>query len=102
MKKTIIILSIVIFALFALIPLVVIGTTYASEGSLAPFILSVTLVPVIAAIIFVVAIIVSYKRKLRGAIYPLDKFTSLTLTDQSDVYSHSHTTRYKYKSSNKK
>lgn len=57
----------------------------------------------ITAAIFVVSVVVSYKKKLRGSIYPFDKFTTLDLTAESDTYSHSHTTRYKYKdSSNRK
>jgi hypothetical protein len=52
--------------------------------------------------IFLIAVIVSYKKKLRGSIYPFDKFTTLDLTDQYDKYSHSHTTRYRYRNSDKK
>ena len=52
--------------------------------------------------IFVISVVVSYKKKLRGTIYPFDKFTNLELTDYYDKYSHSNTTRYKYKDSSKK
>ncbi len=52
--------------------------------------------------IFLLAVVGSYKTKLRGEIYPIDKYTTLELTGQSDIYSHSHTTSYRYKSSNKK
>lgn len=65
--------------------------------------LLVLLIPTILTIvIFVIVVIVSYKKKLRGAIYPLNKFTTLDLTDHSDIYTHSHTTRYKYRDSNKR
>ena len=57
---------------------------------------------IVTILIFVIAVVASYKKKLRGAIYPLDKFTTLDLTSHSDTYSHSHTTRYKYKSSDNK
>ena len=67
---------------------------------------TIILVSVIATIltvvIFVVSVVVSYKKKLRGTIYPFDKFTNLELTDYYDKYSHSHTTKYKYKDSNRK
>ena len=54
---------------------------------------------IITALIFVICVVVSYKKKLRGTIYPFDKFTTLDLTDFSDVYTHSHTTRYQYRDS---
>lgn len=52
--------------------------------------------------IFAIAVVVSYKKKLRGTIYPFDKFTNLELTDYYDKYSHSHTTKYRYRDSNRK
>ncbi len=65
--------------------------------------LLVFLIPIfITIIIFVIVVVVSYKKKLRGSIYPLDKFTTFELTDYSDIYTHSHTTRYKYRDSSKK
>ena len=57
---------------------------------------------IVTAGIFALAVVLSYKKKLRGSIYPFDKFTNLELTDYYDKYSHSHTTRYKYKDSSKK
>ncbi len=70
------------------------------------FYFNVVIVAVIVAVviagIFAIAVVVSYKKKLRGTIYPFDKFTNLELTDYYDTYSHSHTTRYKYKDSSKK
>ena len=66
---------------------------------------TVIIVSVIAMIltggIFAIAVVVSYKKKLRGSIYPFDKFTNLELTDYYDKYSHTHTTRYKYRNSKK-
>lgn len=79
----------------------------AESGDIS-FDFNIILVAVIAMLItiliFVIAVVVSYKKKLRGTIYPFDKFTTLDLTDYSDVYTHSHTTRYKYRdsSSNRK
>ena len=67
---------------------------------------TVIVISVIAAaltgIIFAVSVIASYKKKLRGTIYPFDKFTHLELTDYYDKYSHSTTTRYKYRDSSRK
>ena len=101
MRKTALIL---IFMLCIMLSLTIItsASDYSQSTDYTPFILIAVLVPCVSVIIFVVAVIVSYKKKLRGEIYPLDKFTTLDLTDQSDVYSHSHTTSYRYKSSNKK
>ena len=71
------------------------------ESDYASFFVFLIAVATLGAGIFVVAVIISYKTKLRGAIYPLEKFTKLDLTSHSDVYSHSHTTKYRYKSSKK-
>ena len=57
---------------------------------------------VVGASIFLLAVIGSYKKKLRGEIYPIDKYTTLELTAESDIYSHSHTTSYRYRSNKKK
>ena len=81
------------------------GSEYASahnESNYGAFALMLIVITGLSVGIFVVAVIASYKTKLRGAIYPVDKFTTLDLTMHSDVYSHSHTTRYRYRSSKKK
>ena len=101
MKKTALILALVIYIMLSL-TLVVSASDYSNSTDYTPFILIIIIAPALCVIIFVVTVILLYKKKLRGAIYPLDKFTTLDLTDQSDIYTHSHTTRYKYKSSDKK
>lgn len=101
MKKTALILSLVICIMLSL-TLVVSASDYSDSTDYTPFILIIIIAPVACIIIFVVTVILLYKKKLRGAIYPLDKFTTLDLTSHSDTYSHSHTTRYKYKSSDNK
>lgn len=70
--------------------------------SIKGFLLVLLIPMLLTIIIFVIVVIVSYKKKLRGAIYPLNKYTTLDLTAHSDTYSHSHTTRYKYRDSSKK
>ena len=101
MKKTLITVFIIISVLSILVPFILIGSDFSNDGLNVYFFALVILVPFAATLGFVVAIIVLYKKKLRGAIYPLDKFTQLTLTAQSDVFTHKHTTKYKYKSGKK-
>ena len=101
MKKTLITVLIIIFLLAILLPFILIGKDFPNDGSTAYFYAAVILVPIIATLVFVITVIALYKKKLRGAIYPLDKFTQLTLTAQTDVFTHKHTTKYKYKSSKK-
>ena len=101
MKKTLITVLIIIFLLAILVPFILIGRNISGSELSLYFFASVILVPFIATLIFVVTVIVLYKKKLRGTIYPLDKFTSMSLTGQSDVFTHKHTTRYKYRSSKK-
>ena len=96
---------ILVFSLLIAVSLTVIVGADSGNGFIIDG--TVILVSVIAMLItitiFVVAVVVSYKKKLRGSIYPFDKFTTLDLTAHNDTYSHSHTTRYKYKdSSNRK
>ena len=66
------------------------------------FIFVVVEMALFGASILTLAVVGTYKNKLRGEIYPIDKYTTLELTEESDVYSHSHTTSYRYKSSKKK
>ena len=100
MRKTALMLAFIICIMLSL-TLIASASDY-NDTDYTPFILIMVIAPIASIIIFVVTVIIIYKRKLRGAIYPLDKFTTLELTHQSDIYTHSHTTRYKYKSSNKK
>ena len=81
--------------------LIVSAEDYESSFNYNIIIVAIVLM-VVTTGIFLIAVIVSYKKKLRGSIYPFDKFTKLELTDHYDKYSHSHTTRYKYKDSSKK
>ena len=62
----------------------------------------VVAIAVIGVSIFLLGVIGSYKKKLRGEIYPIDKYTTLELTAESDIFSHSHTTSYRYRSNKKK
>ena len=66
------------------------------------FIFVVVAMAIFGSSILILAVIGTYKKKLRGEIYPIDKYTTLELTAESDIYSHSHTTSYRYKSSKKK
>lgn len=100
MKKLSLIL---IFALLFAITLSVVS----SASGIGEYVPTLILVGVAAFIIttgiFVICVVASYKKKLRGTIYPFDKFTNLELTDYYDQYTHSHTTKYKYRdSSNRK
>lgn len=95
--------------LIILLAVIVIFTVYLNAGNgdygesdYSSFFVFLIVVVALGVSIFVVAVIASYKTKLRGAIYPLEKFTKLDLTSHSDVYSHSHTTKYRYKSSKNK
>ena len=84
------------------ISLSLISSASGLEGEVPTLILVGIVGFALAAGIFALAVVLSYKKKLRGSIYPFDKFTNLELTDYYDKYSHSHTTRYKYKDSSKK
>ena len=96
---------ILVFSLLIAVSLTVVvgaesGDVFTISGNL---IIVCIVAAIITTVIFVVSVVASYKKKLRGSIYPFDKFTTLDLNAHSDTYSHSHTTRYKYKdSSNKK
>ncbi|MBR2025203.1 MAG: hypothetical protein IKA02_05295 [Clostridia bacterium] len=94
---------ILIFALLIAISLTVVaGATSIDDNTVTVIVVSV-IAMFLTGGIFAIVVVVSYKKKLRGTIYPFDKFTNLELTDFYDKYSHSHTTRYKYKdSSNRK
>ena len=103
MKKLLTVL--IVLLVIVLFLAVCLGSEYASangESDYGAFALVLIAVTGLSVGIFVVAVIASYKTQLRGAIYPVDKFTTLDLTMHSDVYSHSHTTRYRYRSSKKK
>ena len=50
------------------------------------------LVGLVAAIISIVGVVLSYKRKNRSPIYPLDKFTDLDLREKEDRYLYTRTT----------
>ena len=50
------------------------------------------LVGLVAAAIAIVGVILSYKRKNRSPIYPLDKFTDLDLREKVDRYLYTRTT----------
>ncbi len=92
--------------IFSLLIAISMALIVGAEGYNDTFDFNVVIVAVVAMVItagiFAIAVIVAYKKKLRGTIYPFDKFTNLELTDYYDKYSHSHTTRYKYKDSSKK
>ena len=49
-------------------------------------------VGLVAALIAVVGVILSYRRKNRSPIYPLDQFTNLNLTEKEDRYLYTRTT----------
>lgn len=49
-------------------------------------------VGLVAAIGAVVGVILSYRRKNRSPIYPLDQFTKLNLTEKQDRYLYTRTT----------
>lgn len=101
MKKLSFTLFLAILIMLSL-TMIVSASDYSSSTDYTPFIAICIAGPFIGVIIFIVAVVASYKKKLRGAIYPLDKFTTLDLTSHSDTYSHSHTTRYRYRNSSKK
>ena len=101
MKRFLITVLIIISVLSILVPFILIGSDFSNDGLNVYFFALVILVPFAATLGFVVTVIVLYKKKLRGTIYPLDKFTSMSLTGQSDVFTHKHTTKYKYRSSKK-
>lgn len=46
----------------------------------------------LAALIAIVGVILSYHRKNRSPIYPLDQFTNLNLTEKVDRYLYTRTT----------
>ncbi len=50
------------------------------------------LVGLVAAIGAIVGVILSYKRKNRSPIYPLDQFTDLDLREKEDRYLYTRTT----------
>ena len=50
------------------------------------------LVGIVAAVCAIVGVVLSYHRKNRSPIYPLDQFTNLHLTEQSDRYLYTRTT----------
>lgn len=93
---------ILIFTLLIMVSLSIISSASGIDESTSTIILVGIVGFALTSGIFAVAVVVSYKKKLRGTIYPFDKFTNLELTDYYDKYSHSHTTRYKYKDSSKK
>ena len=93
---------ILIFTLLIAVSLSIISSASGIDESTSTIILVGVIGFIVTAGIFAISVVVSYKKKLRGTIYPFDKFTNLELTDYYDKYSHSHTTRYKYKDSSKK
>lgn len=50
------------------------------------------LVGIVCAAISIVGVILSYKRKNRSPIYPLDQFTDLDLREKTDRYLYTRTT----------
>ncbi|MBO4283046.1 MAG: hypothetical protein J5958_00330 [Clostridia bacterium] len=50
------------------------------------------LVGIVCAVCAIVGVVLSYHRKNRSPIYPLDQFTNLNLTEQSDRYLYTRTT----------
>ena len=50
------------------------------------------LVGVVCALCAVLGVVLSYHRKNRSPIYPLDQFTNLDLTEKSDRYLYTRTT----------
>ena len=50
------------------------------------------IVGLVCAVAAIVGVILSYKRKNRSPIYPLDKFTDLDLHEKTDRYLYTRTT----------
>lgn len=93
---------ILIFTLLIAVSLSVISSASGIDEATGTIILIGVIGFALTAGVFAIAVIASYKKKLRGTIYPFDKFTNLELTDYYDTYTHSHTTRYRYRNSDKK
>ena len=94
-------LSLLIFTLLIMVSLSIISSASGIDDSTSTIILVGVIGFIVTAGIFAISVVVSYKKKLRGTIYPFDKFTNLELTDYYDKYSHSHTTSYRYRNSDK-
>ncbi|MBO5356219.1 MAG: TPM domain-containing protein [Clostridia bacterium] len=67
-----------------------------------PFIIFCVIVTLAGSAIFVIVIVVRYKTKIRGSTYPLDKFTTLELTGQSDSFVTKNVIRVRVRSSSSK
>lgn len=54
---------------------------------------------VVAGVVAVLAVIISYKKKLKAPIYPVDKYCTLELIDRRDDYIGSTVTKVRIRSS---
>ena len=71
------------------------------ESDLLVGILVGALVGLVAAIIVAVSIVRRYKRKLQGAIYPLEHYAGLSLSSSADHFLNRHVTRVRVNNSKK-
>lgn len=73
-----------------------------NNGNIGTVILIAVITALIIGGIFVGVVFLKYKMKLQPTNYPLDKFTHLDITDSSDVFVTSRTTRVRIKSNSDK
>lgn len=94
-----------------LIVLIIISTLFvlpcqASDGS-SDFNLVIALVVgisvgLISVIVTVIIVVYTYKKKLKSEKYPLNRYSTLDLTDQRDIFTGSFVTRRRINNNNNK